>query len=72
MVKVVLIHPNIYEKNNSVLINSFLSDVVTVNYSESLTESDVLQSIGTNASNVTHLAFLYHFPGFSSLPFFTT
>lgn len=68
--KVVIIHPDIYSSDqDKILIESFNSDVVAIKYDYDMTKEHLLTIIG-DVSNVTHLAFLYHYPGYTCLPFF--
>jgi len=69
MTKLIIVHPNVYDvKHNDVLMDSLNSDVISIKCDESMKKEDVLAKI--NVSEVTHLAFMYHFPGYESLPFF--
>lgn len=68
MTKVVIVHPGLYNGSNDALINSFASDVIPVRYKDDMTKDELLAAIGEET--VTHLAFLYHYPGFPGLPFF--
>ncbi len=61
MTKLVIIHPRIEDS----LLQSFASDVIPVQYNAQLTKEQLL-SYGP----VSHIAFLYHYPGFERLPFF--
>ena len=46
--------------------SSIKDDHTVVDYTADLTEQSVIDLIGNN----TNLAFVYHFPGYFSLPFF--
>ncbi len=69
MTKLIIVHPNVYDcVKNAVLMDSFNPDTTVIRYVDSMTKEDILNSIGT--TEVTHFAFMYHFPGYESLPFF--
>jgi hypothetical protein len=68
--KVVIVHPKLYTPSNDALVNSFASDVIPVHYRENMTKDELVTLIGENSASLTHLAFLYHYPGYPSLPFF--
>jgi hypothetical protein len=68
MTKVVIVHPGLYNGSNDALINSFASDVLPIQYKDGMTKDDIVQLVGDNT--VSHLAFLYHYPGHPALPFF--
>jgi hypothetical protein len=71
MPKVAILHPGIhgiYENpENDALTTSFLADVTVVRYVAGMTKEELLAAI---PSGLTHVSFVYHNPGNSSLPFF--
>jgi hypothetical protein len=68
MTKVALVHPNIYASKNDVLLASFAADVKVIPYNVEMTKETLLATIGNEGAS--HIAFLYHFPGYARLPFF--
>jgi hypothetical protein len=70
MPKVAILHPGIYGNlENTALTSSFLGDVTVVRYTAGMTKEDLLAAI-PNPTGLTHVAFIYHHPGHSHLPFF--
>jgi hypothetical protein len=68
MSKVAILHPGIYRNSkNDALTTSFLADVTVIRYTAGMTKEELLAAI---PSGLTHLSFIYHYPGYSSLPFF--
>jgi hypothetical protein len=68
MPKVAILHPGIYgNPKNDALTTSFLADVTVVRYAAGMTKEELLAVI---PSGLTHLSFVYHYPGYSRLPFF--
>jgi hypothetical protein len=71
MVKVLIVHPDLYNsKKDTQLLNSISNSVITINYTQTMVADDVLKLIGSNIHDVTHFSFMYHYPGFDRLPFF--
>jgi hypothetical protein len=65
MTKLVLIHPGVYNSpKDLVLLESFASDVISIAY-DNVTKEQLLAY-----ESVSQIAFLYHYPGYESLPFF--
>jgi hypothetical protein len=68
MPKIAILHPGIYgNPENDALTTSFLADVTAVRYAEGMTKEELLAAV---PSGLTHVSFVYHYPGNSSLPFF--
>lgn len=61
--KLVLIHTDIPQ----IIRDSFASDVIPISYNNETTKDHV-----TSHNDISHLAFLYHHPGYDTLPFFDT
>jgi hypothetical protein len=72
MPKVAILHPGIYgNPENDALTTSFLADVTVVRYVAGMTEEELLAAIREAIpAGLTHVSFVYHNPGYSSLPFF--
>ena len=71
MTKLVIIHPLLYNSPKStVLLQSFTSDVIPIYYDITVTKQKLLTLIGENISSISHIAFMYHYPGHNVLPFF--
>jgi hypothetical protein len=74
MSKVAILHPGVYDNlENNALTSSFLLDVAVVQYVDGMTKDDLLAAIMVPIpvlSELTHLSFIYHYPGHSQLPFF--
>lgn len=70
MSKVVIIHPDLYNsKDNIILLESFISDVIQIKYNNEMTKQELFSQIG-EINNVKQVAFIYHYPGYCELPFF--
>ena len=68
MPKVAILHPGIYgNPKNDALTSSFLADVTVVRYTAGMTKEELLAAI---PAGLTHVSFVYHYPGYSRLPFF--
>jgi hypothetical protein len=70
MPKLAILHPGIYgDPKNDALTTSFLADVTVVRYTDRMTKEELIAAV-TDPSGLTHVAFVYHYPGYSALPFF--
>jgi hypothetical protein len=70
MPKVAILHPGIYgNPKNDALTSSFLADVTVVRYTAGMTKEELLAAVA-DPSGLTHVSFVYHYPGYSRLPFF--
>jgi hypothetical protein len=67
MTKIVIVHPGLYTPANEALTGSFAPDVVAIKYNEGMTKEDVLGAVDGPVSSI---AFMYHYPGYNSVPFF--
>ena len=71
MSKVVIIHPDLYHADrDKILLESFSSDVIPIRYTDDMTEEELFTAIGSTTTDVKQIAFMYHYPGYSTLPFF--
>ncbi len=69
MSKLLVIHPSVYESStNDILLSSLTSDVIQLRYTEDMTDEQVLSLV--SGVQLTHFSFIYHYPGYSQLPFF--
>ena len=68
MPKVAILHHGVYgNPENDALTTSFLADVTVVRYVAGMTKEEMLAAV---PAGLTHVSFVYHNPGNSSLPFF--
>ena len=70
MTKVVIVDSQVYDSTrDKVIVDSFTTDVIPVKYTNGMTKEELYTAIG-DVTDVSQIAFLYHFPGFCRLPFF--
>jgi hypothetical protein len=72
MPKVAILHPGVYQNpKNDALTTSFLADVTVVRYVAGMTKEELLTTVREAIpEGLTHVSFVYHYPGYSRLPFF--
>jgi len=69
MSKVILHHPNL--PNAGIFLKALNDQTISLSCAQNTTHDDVLNVIGIiGSSNLTHLAFVYHYPGYNEVPFF--
>lgn len=66
--KVVLIHPNV--ENDNILLDSFHNEFTLLKVSEYPLIEDLKMEL--DLSNIEHLTLLYHYPGYMSVPFYSS
>mgnify|MGYP003336811539 CR=1 FL=1 len=64
--KLILIHPNV--QNDNLLLSSFNNDCILKRVSEYKTITSLLENI--DLTQITHLAFIYHFNRILEIPFY--